>query len=223
VRLLAALGVLLAPLGVSAAAAQRPVARQLAGRVPAGVVVAVTALADSAAARGLPVDPLVEKAIEGGAKGASPERIVVAVQTVLTRLGRAQVALQAATPGVPPADAVEAGAFALSAGLQDANVQEVARACGPQCSAAEALRVAGTLTALGVPPAEVVELVRQTLRAGGKERDLLALPGRVEAELAGGSTPAQAAAGLVRAAAARAAAHGQSGAPPHGPPTSRRP
>ena len=222
-RLLAALGVLLAPLGVSAAAAQRPVAHQLAGRVPAGVVVAVTALADSAAARGLPVDPLVEKAIEGGAKGASPERIVVAVQTVLTRLGRAQVALQAATPGVPPADAVEAGAFALSAGLQDANVQEVARACGPQCSAAEALRVAGTLTALGVPPAEVVELVRQTLRAGGKERDLLALPGRVEAELAGGATPAQAAAGLARAAAARAAAPGQSGAPPHGRPPPRHP
>src|SRR5207247_306804 len=153
VRLLAALGVLLAPLGVSAAAAQRPVARQLAGRVPAGVVVAVTALADSAAARGLPV----------------------------------------------------------------------ARACGPQCSAAEALRVAGTLTALGVPPAEVVELVRQTLRAGGKERDLLALPGRVEAELAGGSTPAQAAAGLARAAAARAAAPGQSGAPPHGRPPPRHP
>src|SRR5207245_2774612 len=84
----------------------------------------------------------------------------------------------------------------VSAGLQDANVQEVARACGPQCSAAEALRVAGTLTALGVPPAEAVELVRQTLRSGGKERDVLALPGRVEAEVAGGATPAQAAAGL---------------------------
>ena len=216
-RLLAALGVTV--LGVTAVAAQQPLAARLAGRVPAGVVVAVTALADSAAARGLPVDPLVEKAIEG----ASPERIVVAVQTVLTRLGRAQVALQAATPGVAPADAVEAGAFALSAGLQDANVQEVARACGPQCSAAEALRVAGTLTALGVPPAEAVELVRQTLRSGGKERDVLALPGRVEAEVAGGATPAQAAAGLARAAAARAAAPGQSGAPPHGRPPPRHP
>ena len=220
-RLLAALGVTV--LGVTAVAAQQPLAARLAGRVPARVVVAVTALADSAAARGLPVDPLVEKAIEGGAKGASPERIVVAVQTVLTRLGRAQVALQGATPGVPPADAVEAGAFALSAGLQDANVQEVARACGPQCSAAEALRVAGTLTALGVPPAEAVELVRQTLRSGGKERDVLALPGRVEAQVAGGATPAQAAAGLARAAAARAAAPGQSGAPPHGRPPPRHP
>ena len=222
-RLLAALGVLLAPLGVTAAAAQQPVAARLAGRVPAGVVAAVSALGDSAAARGLPVDPLVDKAIEGGAKAAPPERIVAAVQAVFARLGRAQVALQAATPGVPAADAVEAGAFALSAGLEDANVQELARICVAPCSAAEALRVAGTLTALGVPAPEAVELVRQTLRSGGKERDLLALPGRVEAELAGGSTPAQAAAGLVRAAAARAAAHGQSGAPPHGPPTSRRP
>src|SRR5438046_2546483 len=150
-------------------------------------------------------------------------RPVAAVQAVFARLGRAQVALQAATPGVPAADAVEAGAFALSAGLEDANVQELARICVAPCSAAEALRVAGTLTALGVPAPEAVELVRQTLRSGGKERDLLALPGRVEAELAGGATPAQAAAGLARAAAARAAAHGQSGAPPHGPPTSRRP
>src|SRR5207245_10349274 len=129
VRLLAALGVTV--LGVTAVAAQQPLAARLAGRVPAGVVVAVTALADSAAARGLPVDPLVEKAIEGGAKGASPERIVVAVQTVLTRLGRAQVALQAATPGVPPADAVEGGPFRLPAGLQDANVQGGAAAGGP--------------------------------------------------------------------------------------------
>src|SRR5439155_27066069 len=76
---------LLAALGVTAgqATAQQPVARQLAGRVPATVVAAVSALADSAATRGLPGEPLVEKAIEGGAKAATPGRIVAAVQAVL--------------------------------------------------------------------------------------------------------------------------------------------
>ncbi len=212
----------IAALGVTATA-QQPVATQLAGRVPAAVVAAVSALADSATARGLPVGPLVEKAIEGGAKAAAPERIVAAVQAVLARLGHAQGALQAAGVGTPAPDAIEAGGFALSAGLKDGNVQDVAVACGTRYSAAAALRVAGTLSALGVSPAETVELVRQTLRSGAKERDLLALPGRLQAQLAQGATPAQAAAGLARAAAARAAAPGQARVPPRAPPTSHRP
>jgi len=222
-NLLAALGVLLAPLGVTAATAQQPVATQLAGRVPATVVVAVSALADSAATRGLPVEPLVEKAIEGGAKAATPERIVAAVQAVLARLGRAQGALQAAGVATPAPDAIEAGGFALSAGLEVGNVQAVALACGTRYSAAVALRVAGTLSALGVPPAQTVELVKQTLRSGAQERDLLALPGRVEAQVAQGATPGQAAAGLARAAAARAAAPGQNRVPPRGQSSSHRP
>ena len=191
--------------------------------MPATVVVAVSALADSAATRGLPVEPLVEKAIEGGAKAAPPERIVAAVQAVLARLGRAQGALQAAGVATPAPDAIEAGGFALSAGLEVGNVQAVALACGTRYSAAVALRVAGTLSALGVPPAQTVELVKQTLRSGAKERDLLALPGRVEAQVAQGATPGQAAAGLARAAAARAAAPGQNRVPPRGQSSSHRP
>ena len=200
-KLLAALGVLLAPLGVTA---QQTVAARLAGRVNAIVIAAVSALADSAAARGLPVDPLVEKAIEGGAKAAPSERIVAAVQAVFARLGRAQQALRTVTTQPATPDAIAAGAFALSAGLQDSDVRDVARACGAQCSAAAALRTAGTLAALGVPSAETVELVRETLRAGGRDRDVVALPVRVEAQVARGATPAQAAAGLARAAAAGA-------------------
>lgn len=212
----------LAALGVTALAAQQTVAARLTGRVDASVVAAVSALADSASGRGLPVDPLVEKAIEGGVKAAPSERIVAAVQVVLARLGRAQQALQDATQ-TATSDAIAAGAFALSAGLQDVDVEEVARACGSEYSAADALRVAGTLTALGVPPAETVELIRQTLRSGAKERDVLALPARVQAQVAGGATPAQAAAGLAHAAAARATAPGQTGVPPRVPPQSRRP
>ena len=208
----ATLGVLLAPLEVTA---QQPVAGRLSGHVDASVIAAVSALADSAAARGLPIDPLVEKAIEGGAKAAPSERIVAAVQAVFARLGRAQQALQAATNQATTPDVIAAGAFALSAGLQDSDVRNVARACGAHCSPAAALRVAGTLAALGVPPAATVELVRETLRAGGRDRDVVALPVRVEAQVARGATPAQAAAGLARAAAAGAPGHPKS--PDQGP------
>ena len=208
----ATLGVLLAPLEVTA---QQPVAGRLSGHVDASVIAAVSALADSAAARGLPIDPLVEKAIEGGAKAAPSERIVAAVQAVFARLGRAQQALQAATNQPTTPDVIAAGAFALSAGLQDSDVRNVARACGAHCSPAAALRVAGTLAALGVPPAATVELVRETLRAGGRDRDVVALPVRVEAQVARGATPAQAAAGLARAAAAGAPGHPKS--PDQGP------
>jgi hypothetical protein len=189
---------------LAALAAQQPVAGQLRGRVDATVITAVSALADSAAARGLPVDPLVEKAIEGGAKAAPSERIVAAVQAVFARLGRAQQALQGATSQPATPDVIAAGAFALSAGLQDSDVRNVARACVTKCSVAAALRTAGTLAALGVPSAETVELVRETLRAGGRDGDVAALPVRVEAQVARGATPAQAAAGLARAAAAGA-------------------
>ncbi len=71
------------------------------------------------------------------------------------------------------------------------------------------LRVSGTLSALGVPAAEVVALVTETMRAGRSPADLLALPARVQAEVARGATPAQAAAGLARAAEARSNAPGQ--------------
>src|SRR5438093_286781 len=63
--------------------AQGDVAARLGGRLPPAVVTAVRQLADSAAARGLPVDPLVDKAIEGGAKGVPGERVVAAVRVVL--------------------------------------------------------------------------------------------------------------------------------------------
>ena len=57
--------------------------------------------------------------------------------------------------------------------------------------------------------------MRETLRAGGRERDVVALPVRVEAQVARGATPAQAASGLARAAAAGAPGHPKS--PDQGP------
>lgn len=205
--------VLLASTGASLAA-QQDVAARLAGRVPPEVATLVAQLATDAAARRLPIDPLIQKAIEGSAKGVPADRVASAVRAVAAQLDAAVAALQQGGMARPDTESIAAGGFALNAGLSGRDISELARAGGPASSAAVALRVAGTLAALGVPAAETVELVSATLRAGRPLAELLALPARVQAEVARGVTPAQAASGL-----ARAAAGGRGGPPPHrGPP-----
>ena len=195
--------------------AQQDVAARLAGRVPPEVVALVQQLAAEAAARGLPVDPLIQKAIEGGAKGVPPDRVATAVRAVVARLDVAAAALRQGGLARPDTDAIAAGAFAVSAGLSGTQIAELARTGDSRYGAAVTLRVAGTLAALGVPAAEILALVDATIRAGRPPSELLELPGRVQGEVARGATPAQAAAGLARAAAAA----GRGGPPPRrGPP-----
>ena len=209
-----ALGFALAttPLG-----AQQDVAARLAGRVPPEVATLVQQLAVDAAARGLPVDPLVQKAIEGAAKGVPPDRVATAVRAVAAQLDAAAAALRQGGLTSPDTGAIATGAFALNAGLGGKEIAELARAGGAAYSAAVTLRVAGTLAALGVPAAETVALVSAAIRAGQAPAELLALPGRLRAEMARGVAPAHAAAGLARAAAARDNAPGQN-KPKHGKP-----
>ncbi len=188
--------------------AQTDVASRLAGRVPPPVAAAVQELVATASVRGLPVDPLVQKAIEGAAKGVAPERVIAAVRALAGRLDVAASALRAADIPAPTADAVEAGAFALNAGLGEQHVTALALVSPPP-QLAPTLRVAGTLAAMGVPAGQTVELVTQVLRTGRSPADVLDLPAQVQAGVAQGVTPAQAAAGLARAAAARTNAPGQ--------------
>ena len=190
--------------------AQQDVTARLVGRVPPAVAVAVRALADWAAARGLPADPLVDKAIEGGAKGVSPERVVAAVRLVLGELDAAAAAIRIGRVAIPDGETIEAGAFAIATGMTGPQISQLVQLSATPYRPAATLRVAGTLTALGVPAQQTVDLVRQTIRNGRAGADLLALPGRVQSQVARGASPAQAAAGLARATAAR-------GAPPGGP------
>jgi hypothetical protein len=99
--------------------------------------------------------------------------------------------------------AIAAAAFAITAGLNGRDIAQLARSGAQASEVTVGLRVAGTLVALGVPPSETVTLVGATLRSGRPVGELLALPGRVQAAMAKGAGPAQAAAGLARAAAAQ--------------------
>jgi hypothetical protein len=198
----------LATLAAPRLLAQTDVSR-LEGRVPAEVATAVSALVDSARARGLPTRPLVDKALEGASKGAPPDRIVFAVHDVLGRLTRTAAAIHAATAGAATDQEVEAGSFALSAGLSESDIGELVRSVAHHEPATVALQVAGALAALGVPRAQTVSLVRAEIESGLPVSDLTNLTGQVQAAMAGGVPPAAAAAGLERAAAAHAASHGR--------------
>lgn len=200
-------------------AGQRDVSARLAGHVPPAVVAQVQGLADSAVARGLPVDPLVNKTLEGAVKGAPPDRIVAAVRTVLQQLDVASDALRPV--GVTSANAIEAGAFAIAAGLDSGEVATVARSADRAHPAATALQVVATLVALGVPPGRGVGLVQATIRSGEPLADLVSLPSRLQAAMAGGVPPAAAAEGLERAAlnhlTPKAQGHGKGQGNPHRP------
>jgi hypothetical protein len=192
-----------------ALAAQGDVAARLAGRVPPDVARAVQEIAATAGARGLPVEPLIEKAIEGGAKGVPADRLIAAVRTLAGRLGEAASALHEGGVGTPDADVVEGAAYALNAGLSAGQVRDLVRVSRSPYEPGLTLRVAATLAALGVPPKKTVELVETMIAAGRSPADLLDLPGQVQAGVAHGATPAQAAEGL-----GRAAAHAPAGRPP---------
>jgi hypothetical protein len=183
-------------------AAQTDASERLAGRVPPAVVTAVSALVDSARARGLPGAPLVNKALEGAVKGVPADRILPAVHAVLDQLDAAAGALREAGDAAPTDAAIEAGGFAIAAGLTESDVAAIAAAADKQHPTAVALQVAGALAALGVPRPETVGLVRTEIRSGRPLGELVSLPGQVQAAMAGGALPAAAAQGLERAAGA---------------------
>jgi len=199
------------------------IANRLGGRVSPEIAALATDLGTAAAARGLPVDPIIQKAIEGSAKGVPADRVAAAMRLVASQLEASRGALLTGNSalGVDTV-AIAAGAFALTAGLKDGDVTALSRSRAPRADVIVGLRVAGTLSALGVPRAETVSLVQASLQAGRPAGELLSLPGQVQTQVANGVTPAQAAAGLARAAAAqsrRGPPPGRGQPPPHpGPP-----
>jgi hypothetical protein len=176
--------------------AAQDVGARLDGRVPPEVQRAVQDIAAGAAARGLPTEPLVQKAIEGGAKRVPAERLIAAVRALAGRLAVATDAVRAGGLASPAAEVVEGGADGLSAGLTPGQVSDLVRVSRAPYDPALVLRVAATLAALGVPTKQTVQLVEGMIKDGRSPSDLLGLPGEVQAGVADGATPEQAAEGV---------------------------
>jgi len=152
----------------------------------------VQTIAQDATARGLPVEPLIQKTLAGSAKGVPPERVVAAVRLLAARLDEARTALQGAGIATPGPEALEGGAYALSAGLSADQVRDLGRVSRPLYDPALTLHIAATLTALGVPAPRGVQLLRHMIQAGRTPNDLLDLPGEVQASMARGASAAEA-------------------------------
>lgn len=139
---------------------------------------------DSATADGLPIGPLVSKALEGAAKRAPSAGIIGAVRTLRVQMAQARSALGTAAS----ADEIEAGALALRAGLTGDRLARY-RTARPDGSVAFALAVTVDLIARGVPAADAAEAIS---RAAGsrQDTDLAVLRDRVLYDIGRGTTPA---------------------------------
>src|SRR5204863_7260904 len=99
---------------------------RLAGRVPAAALPAIDSIIATAAAESLPTEPLVQKALEGGAKNIPADRLVNGVRRGLLQLRQARVIVSHAVPGQSPSEGHVADvAAALSRGLSEPIVERL--------------------------------------------------------------------------------------------------
>ncbi len=143
---------------------------------------AVAAVVDSVHGVGLPVEPIIQRALEGVTKGASGARIVAAVRRLAVDLGTARTAL-----GTNAAEAeLEAAVAALRAGATPdvlANLRDVRR---PPLTIA--LSVLADLVASGVSADSAAAAVL-ALAPKARDADLVEFRRAVERDIALGAPP----------------------------------
>jgi len=190
--------VALALLAPATALGQSPDARL--GRVPAAVRSAVAPVIDSANLGGLPIGPLIEKTLEGSAKGASPEAILSAVRALAGALGDARRSLG---PGSSP-DELNAGAVALRLGAPTGDLARL-RAVRSSGSLVVPLGVLSDLVARGVP-ADTAARVVLALASQGDDQ-YLAFRQRVDRDIDLGAAPIGSAIGALNSSGRAALAN----------------
>jgi hypothetical protein len=138
----------------------------------------------SAAAFGLPTEPLWSKAFEGVARKASSSKIRAAMDALQKRLRRAN-ALLAPSPTV---EELSAGADALSVGVPE-NTLKLMRRAAPRKSIAVELGVLTELVARNVSPKRASEMILALMARGATGAQLIALNAAVQSDVAAGLTP----------------------------------
>jgi hypothetical protein len=147
----------------------------------------VVNVVDSARDAGLPVEPLIQRALEGATKGAPGTRIAIAVRRLAADLGTARTAL--GTPASAPE--LEAAVAALRAGATPQILAHLRTVRRPPLTMA--LSVLADLVAGGVPPDSAAAAVL-ALAPKARDADLVEFRRAVERDIALGASPAAAAA-----------------------------
>jgi hypothetical protein len=194
-------------LAARAASAQDP---RLEHRLDSATLAAVGALMDSARSAMLPVEPLVQRALEGTAKHAEPDRIIAAVRRLAGELGVARGALGRESS---PAE-LDAGASALRAGVRPEDLT-LLRQRRTQ-SLTVALAALTDLVTGGVPPDSAAAAVL-ALASRARDDQIADFRRAVERDIALGATPAAAAAVRVDATLRQVAGAANASNPPRKP------
>ena len=171
---------------------------RLSARLDKPTLTAVTAILDSARVSKLPTAPLIDKALEGAARGVDGQNIVVAVHQLSVRMGSAKRTLPAnATP-----DEIKAAASALDVGISVRDLARLRAATGKQ-PATVSLAVLTDLVGEKVPIATATNLVLQMARSGVKDADLALFQRNVRSDVDQGADPTVAATTRARGLVAR--------------------
>jgi len=165
---------------------------RLEGRVPSATIPVIDSLVRLAAAEGLPTQPLIQKAIEGGAKHISSDRIVRAVTLNLEQLRQAQ-ALLVRAGDAPPATAVEVTtvASALKRGVPSPVVERLIAAL-PSEPRSAALHAVADLEVHRFNGDSAADLIITAERQGMRGQRLLDVSGAAIQQLQRGHTHAEA-------------------------------
>lgn len=165
---------------------------RLAEHVPAAALPGVRAIIARAAQDSIPTEPLVEKALEGGAKGAPADLIVTAVGAEDARLRSARDLLRrAGTPGPYGTGELQSVSLAVARGLPERIVAKVVGAVR-DTAPGFALHAVADLTAHGFAPDSSAALIVTALGWGLSGHRLLDVAAAADREVQRGSTRPQA-------------------------------
>ncbi|MFI5257726.1 MAG: hypothetical protein ACHQRK_10755 [Gemmatimonadales bacterium] len=178
--------VTLAVAALAPAGAQDP---RLGYQLDAPSRTAITAILDSAAAQGIPREPLMEKVLEGTAKGVDGPRIVAAVRTLALEMASVHRALGT----VASVDEIKAAASAMHAGVPAVELGKLKKQSGLRRSLTLPFTVLGDLISRGVPVEAGVNAIRSLVGAGAKDADINTFQRNVSVDIEKGAPPAAAA------------------------------
>ena len=148
-------------------------------------------IADSAAAKGLPARPILDKAVEGWGKQVAAARIIVTLRELSARLERTRGELSASGEQDVDGETLAAAAQARFRGIHADNVSRIVAVQAPRASVIAGLQVAGALAGQGLDQGTSARLVVESLRRGRTVAQMLDLPAAARALAAAGASTTQ--------------------------------
>jgi hypothetical protein len=165
--------------------------------------------------RGLPTGPLVDKVLEGAAKGVAPDRVIAVIRERAERLALAQGIV-----GTRRNSEVASAALALDRGVDEKVARQLAAGAGEKEPLGMALNVLADLLERGVPVDVAFDVLSSWRSRGARANELQELPAAVERLVREGARPDKAANDVADAVrSGRGASSVKTGVNPQGKPT----